>query len=139
VITDIAAQIQSGGGIWRAEAPASVHSLELSRAAVAPGIPDTYFQLLSFSNGGEGDLGIEPGWFCPWPAEEVISNNLDYEVVSYGSYFGFGSNGGGELFAFDLSGVPPWPIVMFAFIGGEPRRIASDFDDFVRKVGRAID
>lgn len=38
-------------------------------------LPEEYLALLRLSNGCEGPLGIEPGWFVLWPAEEVLVSN----------------------------------------------------------------
>jgi hypothetical protein len=135
---NLGAQIESRGGIWRGEAPADEAQLETLRAALPAAIPNSYFEFLRFSNGGEGDLGIEPGWFCPWPAEEVLRYNEVYRVAEfYGEFIGFGSNGGGELLAFDCRAPAPWPIVMIPFIGGTKHceRVAEDFERFLEYVG----
>jgi hypothetical protein len=138
----ISMNIVERGGIWRGCMPASESSLQDLRKGAPAGLPDTYFMLLRFSHGGEGDLGIEPGWFCPWPAEEVLKLNLDYEIAdNMPGLFGFGSNGAGELIAFDLRQGPPWQVVMAPFIGMEPAtviRLATDFDEFLRWVGVPI-
>jgi hypothetical protein len=134
--------IAERGGIWRGCMPASESSLQDLRKRAPAGLPDAYFMLLRFSNGGEGDLGIEPGWFCPWPADEVLKRNRDNEIAdNMPGLFGFGSNGAGELIAFDLRHGPPWPVVMAPFIGMEPAtviRIAADFDEFLSRVGVPI-
>ena len=45
-------------------------------------------------------LSVQP-WRCEfWRIENVAQYNANYEVNEYASgYFGFGSNGGGEMFA----------------------------------------
>ena len=99
---DLVDQIKTRGGIWRDAGPATEEQLERLRATLSPPAPEAYFELLKFSKGGEGDLGVEPGWFCPWPADEVVANNEGYRVAEfYGDFLAFGSNGGGEMLAFD--------------------------------------
>jgi hypothetical protein len=74
-----------------------------------------------------------------WPAEEVVDYNQGYEVeMNIPGFFGFGSNGGGELFAFDTRQGKPWPVVMVPFIpmiADEAIVIADDFAEFVRAIG----
>jgi hypothetical protein len=139
---DLAIHINGRGGIWRPAEPAEAAQLEKLRAQLPSSVPNAYFDLLRFSNGGEGDLGVEPGWFCPWSAEEVLVNNAGYRVAEfYGQFLGFGSNGGGELIAFDCRVTPPWPIIMIPFIGGTEHceRIADDFDAFLANIGRPLE
>jgi hypothetical protein len=131
------------GGVWRSCLPASDVSLAgLQKGAPTP-LPDAHFEMLRFSNGGEGDLGVEPGWFCPWPADQVLELNQSYQVSdSIPWFFGFGSNGGDELFAFDLREGPPWRVVMAPFIEIEVStviRVSDNFDEFLRHIGVRID
>jgi hypothetical protein len=138
----VGAKIESRGGIWRRAEPASEVELRKLCAALQRALPNDYLEFLRFSNGGEGDLGVKPGWFCPWRAEDVVAHNESYRVSeSYGEFLGFGSNGGGELIAFDCRGSEPWPIVMIPFIGGTQHveRIADDFVSFLASVGRPIE
>lgn len=125
--------------MWWPVAPASRHLVEALRASAPISLPDFYLEQLLISNGGEGDLGVEPGWIVFWPAEEVIERNAGYDVPSnVPGFFGFGSNGGGELLAFDARGAQPFPIVMIPFIPmeeGEAVRIADSFSELQTKIG----
>jgi SMI1 / KNR4 family (SUKH-1) len=114
---------------------------QLMAASPVP-LPDEYVALLRLHDGGEGELGAELGWFCLWPAAEVLTNNQEYELPeSLPGFFGFGSNGGGELLALDCRARPPWPVVIVPFIpldAEEARRVAADFSGFVRLLGRTF-
>jgi hypothetical protein len=105
-------------------------------------LPDSYLLQLEDSNGGEGDLAVNPGWIAFWPAEDVITWNAEYEVDKFlPGFFGFGSNGGGELFAFDLRRGDPYPIVMVPFIPIDPRQavqIANSFDELREFIGTPL-
>ncbi|WP_439853048.1 SMI1/KNR4 family protein [Pseudomonas syringae] len=64
---------------------------------------------------------------------------LLYEQIAP-DFFVFGSNGAGELVAFDLRGnSPPWPIVCFDGIASEEsvERIADSLTGFVSLIGKA--
>jgi hypothetical protein len=62
-------------------------------------LPSAYLDFLRISNGGEGELPVDPLWFIIWPAEEVIDSNHDLEVAKYApGFFGFAGNGGNEIF-----------------------------------------
>lgn len=88
---------------WFSQDPASLEAVKHLRDVVPDGIPDTYFKLLEFSNGGEGPLSVFPYNFCLDSIEVVISN-LDQETFSefFPDFYIFGGSGGGELIAFDL-------------------------------------
>jgi hypothetical protein len=127
------------GGVWRFASPAGKAEIAALRAAAPRTLPDSYFAFLSVTNGGEGDLGIEPGWFVPWRAEDVLLSNSEYQLAEFApGLFGFGSNGGGECLAFDLRDVGAGRIVMVPFIGMDLQEtivIAENFDQFALLVG----
>ena len=127
------------GGVWRFASPAGNTEIAALRAAAPSTLPDSYFALLGVTNGGEGDLGVEPGWFVPWRAEDVLLKNSEYQIAEAApGLFGFGSNGGGECLAFDLRDVGAGRIVMVPFIGMDLQAvvvIAENFDQFALLVG----
>jgi hypothetical protein len=110
---------------------------------VRAGLPSAYLEFLQSTGGGEGDLGVEPGWIQFWPAEQLIDLNRSYEVeLNLPGFFGFGSNGGGELFAFDMRGDGEPQVVMVPFIpmaASEARVIAPSFEKLRRHLGRTLD
>jgi hypothetical protein len=58
----------------------------------------------------EGD----PGYFQLWPPDEIEKWNKEYRVEEYApGFLGFGSNGGGEMLAFDRNG----SVFMIPFVG----------------------
>ena len=126
--------IGNRGGIWRFASPADAAAIALLRSAAPSTLPDSYFALLRVTNGGEGDLGVDPGWFVPWPVKDVLLNNREYQIAKFApGLFGFGSNGGGECLAFDLRDAGAGRIVMVPFIGMDLREavvVAENFDQF---------
>lgn len=133
----------SSDGSWRSEPGASEGALDgLRRASPIP-LPESYVGYLRTSNGGEGEIAVDPGWIVFWRAEEVLENNNGYEVEKcVPGLFGFGSNGGGDLLAFDTRGGAPYPIVTVPFVGMEPEQavmIATDFEDLLRHIRRTRD
>ena len=139
---NVAAQLKACSGIWRGNTAASTDAIDQLRAHVPFELPATYMQLLAASNGGEGDLGVEPGWIQVWPAEAVIENNGSYAIPDGApGLFGFGSSGGGELLAFDTRTGPPHPIVMVPFIPlglADAQVIAPDFDTLAEVLGTPL-
>jgi hypothetical protein len=108
--------------------------LDLIAGAGIP-LPSDYVTFLAESNGGEGELRVQPYWLILWPAEEVLGNNDGYQVKQWvPGLFAIGSSGGGEMFAFDCRGGEPYPIVYVPFIPmdlKEVRRIAGSVSELV--------
>lgn len=78
-------------------------------------IPHNYYLFLLTNDGGEGFVGDH--YFILWRAADLMRYNEAYEVTKYApGLFLFGSNGGGEAYAFDLRD-PAVPIVTVPFVG----------------------
>lgn len=56
----------TGGGVWRPRAPAPLAVLHALAAAAPIRLPQAYIDQLADSNGGEGPLGVDPGWTVLW-------------------------------------------------------------------------
>jgi len=98
-------------------------------------LPEEYSQFLQRTNGGEGFIGN--AYVIFWRLEELIEMNKAYQVPEYApGLFLFGSDGGGEAFAFDMrSGSKP--IVSVPFVGMElklARIVASNFEAFLAEL-----
>ena len=78
----------------------------------------------------EGD----PGYFQLWHPDDVEKMNRDYHVAEYApGFLGFGSDGGGEMLAFDSAG----SVFMIPFVGMEPaeaRKIAASWSEIVERI-----
>jgi hypothetical protein len=124
---------------WTKGPPGSQAAIdELARKSPVP-LPSEYLLFLEHSNGGEGGLGVQPGWFVMWRAEEVLEQNRGYEIeADLPGFFGFGSSGGGELLAFDTRQGEPYSIVAIPFIpldADEALLVASSFSQFQALLG----
>ena len=51
------------GREWRKAEGASQEAIALLKSVAPVDLPESYFSLLSFSNGGEGPLAVQPLWF----------------------------------------------------------------------------
>jgi hypothetical protein len=127
------------GWMYR-EPPASPEAVQSLSAGAPPGLPDEYFELLRFSNGGGGELGVEPGWFQLWRAEDMLEFNQKSGLTEFlPGFFGFGSNGGGEILALDLRAGPTCQVVMVTATGldlDDVVTIADTFSEFLEALGR---
>ena len=128
------------GRTWLKYPGASDEALDALRAKAGVELPLEYFDLLAFSNGGEGPLAVSPWSFCLDSAEDAIKYKVarTYEEFFPG-FFVFGSSGGGEYIAFDLRGNRPWPVVAIDMtninLSESVDLIAVDFSSFLEHVG----
>ncbi len=99
--------------------------------------PEDYKVFLQLSNGGEGFVGEQ--YLILWRVEEIIGLNREYEVAEYApGLILFGSNGGGEAFAFDIRD-KQIKIVVVPFIGmciENVLFVAFDFNDFITQIAK---
>ena len=125
---------------WFRNEGASAGALARLRGAASSTLPEDYFALLAFSNGGEGSLPIPPFNFVLYSAEEAVRIERESTFKDFFSgLFVFGGNGGGEAIAFDLRNAEPWPIVYFDMTNIDLEEsiqlLAPDFASFARLIG----
>jgi hypothetical protein len=108
------------------------------QAALRSSLPSDYVRFLLRMNGGEGFVGKRN--LMAWRVEDLISSNKECKIDdSVAALFLFGSDGGGEAFAFDTRSTPP-PIVVVPFIGmdfQDTKLIAPNFDSFLQFLYRS--
>lgn len=108
--------------------------------ALYRGIPDDYLRFLLVTDGGEGWLG--DGYFVFWRASELRELNRDYGADEDApDFLLFGSNGGGESFAFDRVS-SPWTVGYLPFLGLSRTDFelkASSFADFLHQALSSIE
>ena len=142
VALELVAILNDPAATWKWHLPASASAIHALMAESGVELPGTYLLLLGISNGGEGDLAVEPGWFQLWQAEEVLARNADYQVAQHApGFFAFGSSGGGELLALDLRSEQPWKVVMLPAIPLEADQavvVAEDFTGFIRAMAGSL-
>jgi hypothetical protein len=107
-------------------------------------LPERYFELLQFANGGEWHVRKAPFWFSLQPAEWIAEV---YEATHWKpnpaneflkGFFLIGTNGSGECVGFDVRGSRPWPVVLIDMDAEDDERvtlIAEDFDAFLELLG----
>jgi hypothetical protein len=119
---------------FKANPPASAGLIAQSQAKLSLPLPIDYVRFLQQMNGGEGFIG-EHAYVALWRVEELSERNTGYEVAEFApGLLLFGSNGGGEAFAFDTrSG--QFRIVAVPFIGMDDLSdaivIATNFRTFL--------
>ncbi|SRR6266487_5605684 len=117
---------------FNSKAPAGASSIRQFEMESGFRLPDDYAQFLQQTNGGEGFVGN--AYLILWRIEELLEMNKDYQVAEFApGLFLFGSNGGGEAFAFDMRS-DAMPIVSVPFVGMELSSIipiAPDFKAFL--------
>lgn len=126
--------------IWLKQPGASSEALQKLREAAGVELPDQYFDLLAFSNGGEGPLPVPPYNFCLDSAEDAarLKREKTYDE-SFPGFFVIGGNGSGEYIAFDHRGPEPRPVVALDMtnidLDESAQLVAPDFPAFLALVG----
>jgi hypothetical protein len=120
--------------------PASSASIDQCSARLKRRLPPDYARFLQRMNGGEGFIG--ENYVALWRVEELFDRNANYKVEHFApGLLIFGSDGGGEAFAFDMRFDPP-PVVAVPFVPmniDDAIRIALSFDDFMDKAAQCLD
>ena len=101
---------------------------------MTPTLPKDYLAYIETDGADCASTEGDPGYFQLWPREEIEKWNHDYQVAEYASGFlGFGSDGGGEMLAFDSAGA----VFMIPFVGMSPRdakKIGSSWSEIVSRI-----
>lgn len=102
-------------------------------------VPAEYTDYVRAGRCVESSLGCEfPSYMVLWPLDKLDEFNSDYEVPQYAPGFRcFGSNGAGELLAFDEQDA----VVCLPAIGMEPKNavlVAHSWNEFVRFIEDAV-
>jgi hypothetical protein len=131
----VAAFLAACDGKWSRVAGASPSAIATMVGQSGLALPADYLEFLRLCNGGDGFLDVLPCYLRIWPAEEVVGSNRDYQMPEYvPGFFGFGTSGGGEFFAFDTRGLQPWPVVSIPFIPMEAQLASASFSELLGHV-----
>lgn len=123
---------------WTADSPAGEEDILKLIQSCEVRLPEEFFELLRFSNGGGGELALPPLLFFLSDVDEVLEMWGDeFYREEFPNFLFFGDNGGLEKIAFDLSKGEPYPIVMIDPIGGpeSAREIAPNMAQFIEAIG----
>ena len=100
----IAEIVRDASTQWTRCGPANGAAVD-GLATDLPSLPADFLAFLRLSDGGEGEMGFEPGRFQLWSAEQIAGLNRAYNIPSQlPGYVGFGSSGGGNS----------WPLIRAA-------------------------
>ncbi|MFO0938676.1 MAG: SMI1/KNR4 family protein [Gemmataceae bacterium] len=118
---------------FNGKSPATLEAISASEIQLKCQLPSDYVAFLKRQNGGEGFIGND-NYLILWSVEELSPFNRDYEVSSYcPDLLLFGSNGGGEAYAFDRRDTA-WRVVQVPFVGMDYSlcyEIGNSFSDFI--------
>jgi SMI1 / KNR4 family. len=96
--------------------------------------PKSYVDFLFWSNGGEGEIG--ENYISLWDCENITQLNNDYGIQKYltEDFVAFGTDGGGNCFAFDFR-IQRNPRIVKCALGdldiNELSYVAETFTEFV--------
>src|SRR2546422_11076133 len=101
---------------WFKRAGAATEQIKQAEAALRMELPPDYKTFLSWSNGGEGQIGS--AYFSFWSAEEIKDLNEDYQISKYlPGIVGIGTDGGGQCYALDYRMRPETPSLIQCPLG----------------------
>ncbi len=104
---------------FKRNAPVSDTDIEQFETRAGLKLPTDYADFLKWSNGGEGFIG-DNAYAALWKLGDLAERNEANGVAEFApGFFLFGSDGGGEAFAFDAR-TPAMPVVCIPFIVMEP-------------------
>jgi len=125
-------------GEFSAKPGATADAIAKAETQLAWAFPPDYREFLGEMNGGEGFVG--ENYLILWSANELEQFNREYEVQEYApGLVLFGSDGGGEGYAFDTRSSPA-PVVQVPFIGMElqyANPVGNHFEEFIAKMAGA--
>ncbi len=118
--------------------PADASALQQLEREAGFRLPEDYAWFLKQMDGGEGFVGS--AYLILWPVGDLLEMNKAYQVAEYApGLLLFGSNGGGEAFAFDTR-KEDRSIVSVPFVGMEltlVRPLGSNFKGFLEELFRS--
>ncbi len=77
-------------------------------------VPSEYVDYVEKGGRTESFTKEEPGYFILWPLADIEKMNAEYQVEEFmPGFLGFGSDGGGEMLAFD----PVGAVYKLPFVG----------------------
>lgn len=121
---------------WKLNGPASLSSIQSVEEELKISFPEDYKDFLLWSNGGES-LRNEIS-LSLWPVVFIPTSNRDYSVFKYlgNKIIGFGTDGGGILYAFDFN--LNIPSIVSCPLGdldpNEIKQVSSSFEKFISTV-----
>lgn len=114
---------------------ASEQLLQTAETALGIILPEDYRSFLKHFDGGEGFIGKH--YLIFWKAEELERFNRHYRVNEYApKFYLFGTDGGGEGFAFDARS-SPYRVVLIPFVGMTADSaifVANTFTEFLERL-----
>jgi len=129
---------------YERENGATPEALARLRSVAPSSLPQSFYDLLQFSNGGRWPAGGGQFSFQLSPAE-WIAEGQEFEPRRPGRFHEFlkgfvliGINGSGVCIGFDVRDREPWPIVEIDTSADEAERVivvAKDFDAFLDMLG----
>ena len=119
-------------------APLPIEEIKMFEKTTGIMLPKDYTEFLMTGNGGEGFIG-DNAYIILWKLNELIELNSAYNVKDYApGLLLFGSNGGGDAYAFDMRN-KPLTIIRVPFIGMDLKEVeylSSSFNGFLEKLSK---
>jgi len=121
-------------GKFNGNPPVSEQDLVSFRSSTGLDLPEDYSDFLKFINGGEAFIG--GSYAILYRLEDLMKHNKDYGFPDFHpNYFLFGSDGGGDAYAFNTRR-NPWSVCVLPFIGNDECETESsrNFSEFLENL-----
>lgn len=136
---DLLTILEDRAADWYRQAPAPEEAIQALIRDTGLDFPEEYLGLLRYSNGGEGELAVDPLWFVIFPVQDVVERNQGLQIAKWlPGYFAFGSSGGGCSLLFNTRESRPWKVYWADDVGMEEEYVSEstpDFGAFIRAMG----
>lgn len=103
-----------------------------------PNLPRTYLRFMQACNGARGRIPYDTGFLDLWPLERVIERNREHHIDrDLPGFFAFGTDGGDELYLFDLRKDDGAPVCSVSTKDLEPGSVApltNSFSEFLEGI-----
>ncbi|WP_437735458.1 SMI1/KNR4 family protein [Sorangium sp. So ce1335] len=119
----------------RRNLPASAEDVRDLVARSKVSLPPGYIEFMRRSDGAEGQVGENGRYLVLWPVASIVDLNEQYHIAEFAPHLlAFGSDGGGEAFAFDRR-TDPATIVRVPFVGLDDEvQYGARFDEFLARL-----
>ena len=103
-----------------------------------PNLPRTYLRFMQACNGARGKIPYDTGYIEFFSVERVLDENRAHHLSqSLPGFFAFGSDGGDELYVFDLRKDDGAPVCSVSTKDASPAKVApltNSFSEFLEGI-----
>ena len=123
---------------WERREPAEREAYERFRAAAPSNLPKTYMKFMRATDGGSGEGPFHAGWVEVWPVSDAVGRNDELGMPDkLPGFFAFGTDGGDQVFVFDIRQEDGAAVCSVPAEEIEPARVdqlTGSFSEFLQRI-----